>query len=210
MKELLPPQIKQIAGRAGRYRVASAATSDANFPDGVGGTVTALRRGHMALLHRSIAIPNAALKYAMLWPPFRVFERFTHNFPEGTPLTAMISRFMELSETSDHYRAIESDTQIAVANLIDHIPDIDLESRYNISFAPIKYTSKEQSDAFIKFAAAFSEGQPVTIESPSLEIPLEYINKVAKKIEAPCAITTERLRHLEQIHKIVTCYCWLS
>lgn len=146
----------------------------------------------------------------MLWPPFRVFERFTHNFQEGTPLTAMISRFMELSETSDHYRAIESDSQIALANLIDHIPDIDLESRYNISFAPVKYTSKEQSDAFVKFATAFSEGQPVTIESPALEIPLEYINKMARKIEAPCAMTAEKLRYLEQIHKIITCYCWLS
>lgn len=209
MSGLPPPQIKQIAGRAGRFRVAGV-SSDTTSSNEVGGTVTTLKRDHIPILHDSISTPNPNLTHAMLWPPYRVFEKFTQQFPVGTPLSTMITHFAEVSKTARHYRSIESDAQIALAEVIDDLPDIDLESRYNISFAPVKTQAKEQLEAFTQFANAFSEGRPVTIESPSLDLPLSLVDKMQKRIEAAEVMTASKLHTLETLHKIITCYCWLS
>ena len=203
LRYLHPPQIKQIAGRAGRFRVAGAEL-DSGTPDNTGGSATAIRRGDLRLLKEGISTPNQELTHAMLWPPWKVFERFVQEFPEGTPLATMISQFAQLGKTSSHYRILESGDQVALAQAIEHLPNIDLESRYNITFAPINTRSEDQTFLFVRLAEVLSAAKPVTIESPSLKIPLWVLDKKDYKM------TTSKLHTLEVIHKLIMCYCWLS
>jgi ATP-dependent RNA helicase SUPV3L1/SUV3 len=203
LRYLHPPQIKQIAGRAGRFRVAGAETGS-TVPDNIGGSVNALRRGDLRLLREGIAAPNPELTHAMLWPPWKIFERFVQEFPEGTPLATMISQFAEIGKTSPHYRIVESGDQVSLAQAIEQIPNIDLESRYSITFAPITTRSEDQTFLFVRLAEVLSIARPVTIETPKLKIPLWVLDKKDYKM------TSSKLHTLEVIHKLIMCYCWLS
>ena len=203
LRYLHPPQIKQIAGRAGRFRVGGAEMGS-SVPDNIGGSVTVIRKGDLRLLREGISTPNPELTHAMLWPPWKVFERFAQEFPEGTPLATMISQFAEIGRTSPHYRIVESGDQVTLAQAIEHIPNIDLESRYSITFAPIATRSEDQTFLFVRLAEVLSSARPVTIESPKVKIPLWVLDKKDYKM------TSSKLSTLEVIHKLIMCYCWLS
>lgn len=200
---LYAPQIKQIAGRAGRFRSAGV-DSDSAVARDVGGIVTTLKQDDLRALHDGMSTPNPPLEQAMLWPPWRVFEEFTHQFPDGTPLATMLAQFADLCRTTRHYRTIESEPQIILAQAIEHIPNIDLESRYSITFAPASTRDEAQVQIFQRFADVLSRAQPVTIESPELDLPLNLLEKVRQPL------SSRSLQMLESLHKIITCYCWLS
>jgi len=151
-----------------------------------------------------MATPNPPLTHAMLWPPWSIIERFTQLFPDNTPLAAILARFSDICKTSRHYRIDESDSQIVLAKAIENIPNIDLETRYAICFAPVSTRSKDMVDFFVRFAIAVSEARPVRIDSPSLGLPLDILNRTQPTI-SPTTLQT-----LEYLHKVIVCYCWLS
>jgi ATP-dependent RNA helicase SUPV3L1/SUV3 len=203
MTELFPPQIKQIAGRAGRFRIAGL-ISDSNGKEDVGGIVTTLKSSDLVPLADGMRAATQPLSHAMLWPPYRVFEQFTHHFPVGTPLAVMIAQFADVSKQSLLFRAIESEPQSVLATAIEHLPNIDPESRYSITFAPINERSEDEITRFVLFAEVMSNGKPVTIESPLLRLPLDILDKNDSKL------SHAGLKQLEILHKLITCYCWLS
>jgi ATP-dependent RNA helicase SUPV3L1/SUV3 len=203
LRYLYPPQIKQIAGRAGRFRVAGPAT-DSTIPASIGGSVTTVNKKDLIRLKEGISTPNPVLTEAILWPPWKVFERFAQEFPDGTPLGTMLSQFAEVGKTSSHYRLVESESQVVLAQAIEHLRDIDLESRYNITFAPVGIRSQDQMDLFVRLAEVVANAKPVTIESHALKLPLWVLDKKDYKM------TSSKLHTLEIIHKFIMCYCWLS
>ena len=197
------PQIKQIAGRAGRFRSA-VADSDSPVAGDAGGLVTTLEKKDLRALSEGMSTPNPPLEQAMLWPPWRIFEDFADQFPDGTPLATMLALFADLSRTTQHYHTIESGDQISLAQAIEHIPNIDLESRYKITFAPARVRDQAQVQQFQRFAEVLSRAQPVTIESPELDLPLSSLEKMRQPA------SPRSLEMLESLHKDITCYCWLS
>lgn len=205
LRYLYPPQIKQIAGRAGRFRIAGAEVETVStIPDNIGGSVTTVNKRDLPRLIAGISAENPMLTDAILWPPWKVFERFAQEFPDGTPLGTILSQFAEVGKTSPHYRLVESEAQVVLAQAIEHLRNIDLESRYSITFAPIGVRSQDQMDMFVRFAEVLSTATPVTIESPSLKFPLWVLDKKEYKM------TSSKLHTLEVIHKLIMCYCWLS
>jgi ATP-dependent RNA helicase SUPV3L1/SUV3 len=204
-RQLLPPQIKQIAGRAGRFGTPGS-VSDPSNPFELGGLVTSLEYDDMAVIREAMATPNSPLERAYLWPPWKIFEKFTHHFPENTPLATMISRFVDVSKTTGIYQSSEGEVAMTLAHAIEHLPNIDLESRYSISFAPLQPNRDEQIDAFVRFAEVLSATTPITIESPRLKLPLEVLET---EESGPHASPTQ-LKKLETLHKLITCYCWLA
>ena len=207
LRHLYAPQIKQIAGRAGRFRVAGAEES----PGDVGGSTTTIRSQDLPVLIEGLAAENPPLEQAMLWPPWRVFEKFSQEFPDGTPLATMVSQFADLGATTGHYRVLESETQIILAQAIEDIGGIDLESRYSITLAPIATRNQDEVDLFIRLATVLARAKPVTVESPTLKIPLWFIDKVPGDLKVGNGKwTAVKLHTLEMIHKLIMIYCWLS
>ena len=206
IKTLYAPQIKQIAGRAGRFRVPGAAA-----PDDVGGTATTLRSVDLPLLVEGLSSKNDALTHAMIWPPYRIFEKFAQEFPDGTPLATIASQFTDLGNSSHHYRILESESQIILAQAIEEIGGIDLESRYSITLAPIATRNQDEVDLFIRLSTVLASAKPVTIESHALQIPLSFVDKVPDKLKVGNGKWTPvKLHTLEMIHKLIMVYMWLS
>jgi len=207
MRNLYAPQIKQIAGRAGRFRVAGVAES----LDDIGGTVTTMRSEDLPVLVDGLSTENSPLTHAMLWPPWRVFEKFSQEFPDGTPLATMVSQFADLGKTSHHYRIVESESQIILAQAIENIGGIDLESRYSITLAPIATRSQDEVDLFRRLSEVLAQAKPVTIDSHTLQIPLAYVDRVPDKLKVGNGKWTPvKLHTLEMVHKLIMVYMWLS
>ena len=207
MRHLYAPQIKQIAGRAGRFRVPGATSSPAD----VGGTTTTIRSQDLPILVDGLSTQNPPLTHAILWPPWRVFEKFSQQFPDRTPLATMIAQFAELGQTTSYYRILESESQIILSQAIEDIDDMDLESRYSITLAPVSTRNQDEIDLFIRLASIMAQAKPVTIESPILKIPLWFVEKAPDKLKVGNGKWTPvKLHTLEVIHKLIMCYCWLS
>jgi len=192
------PQIKQIAGRAGRYRVAG-------VPEGhnPGGLVTTFSPSDQKYLRAGIESPNPILQKAYLWPPFRVFEKFCQQFPVGVPLASLLSQFSLSAQSLPHYDIVSSEDKIALAQVIEEETTIDFETRYNVTFAPIKTQNNQEVVLFKRCGKLLALGKPVTIENHVLDLPFHIVGKEQK-------MTKSKLHSLEMLHKMIMSYCWLA
>jgi len=202
-KPLHPSQIKQIAGRAGRFRVPGLQFNVSASND-IRGVVTTLKQGDIKALDNGLSSPNLPLKQAMLWPPWRIFQQFAQQFPGDTPLSTILSEISNISKTSHHYNSMISNDPIILASAMQDIPDIDLQSRYSLAFVPVSSKSRDQVEMFRRFANVVSNNIPITIEAPQLDFHLEKIE------ERGVGQSSTTLFQLEEYHKLITCYCWLS
>lgn len=225
VRTLTVPELKQIGGRAGRYRtVAQAAqpaaatpTSPASSEDlaftpktptpkmGQVGLVTTLEDVDLEVVHGSFENEAEPLKTAGLFPPASVIEHFSSYFPAGTPLSFILLRLRDIARLPPHYHMTNLRNNIEVAN---HIQAIPLSVRDRIIFlnAPISMKDtgmKEFLRALGTRVAKNDNAKLIDIKELNLEI-LDYTRQ-----SYPYG-RVEYLKHLEALHKCLTLYLWLS
>ena len=205
-KVLEDRQVKQIAGRAGRYGVG---TEQPNAPPAVG-TVATLKYSDMELLNSALKTPNEDLTHAFIWPPAAVFHRYAIEFPPNTPLSSIIAKFAEVSQTSNLYRTLASEVPIIIAQAIEEIKGLDLETRYHLTACPVSHRHEEEMTHFLTMVRLLGQNKPITVESHDLNLPLFLVDlKFGKKFEnRDYALKT--LRMLEMLHKTLIIFSWLS
>ncbi|EME40964.1 hypothetical protein DOTSEDRAFT_91028 [Dothistroma septosporum NZE10] len=217
--------IKQIAGRAGRFRTAAQA-SDApaseqdltaakgeiaagppsgkqgEFPENVG-LVTTMERFDFPIVSAAMQSEPEPIQSAGLFPPASVLERFTSYFPPGTPFSYMLTRLHELSQMHTRFHLCGLRDQIWVADLIEPVEGLTVADRNTICSSP---ASKADQDmwkhllpAYARCIATQSGGNLFDIK----ELPLEIL-------ESEVSASREYLRGLERLHKGIVNYLWLS
>ncbi|KAI7535291.1 P-loop containing nucleoside triphosphate hydrolase protein [Hortaea werneckii] len=218
--------IKQIAGRAGRYRTAeqanqtpeqnqdlAAAKGDSPTETMTGGEltsekenlglVTTLEQFDFPIVSAAMTAQPEPIRTAGLFPPSSVLERFASYFPPGTPFSYILTRLHELSQMHNRFHLCGLKEQIWIADLIEPVKGLTVSDRNTICSAPC---SKSESDMFKTLMPAYARciaeqttGNIVDIE----ELPLEVL-------EAPVSASREYLRELERLHKGIVTYLWLS
>ena len=219
--------IKQIAGRAGRYRVAgqaaqapvseqdlSAAKGDSAPPlaqqappspvsNEHVGLVTTLETFDFPLISSAMTTEPEPIHSAGLFPPSPILERFASYFPPGTPFSYILTRLHELSQMHSRFHLCGLKDQVWVADLIEGIPGLTISDRNIICSSPASKTDndlwRELMPAFARCIAEQSGGNIVDIQ----ELPLEIL-------EADVSPSREYLRELERLHKGLVTYLWLS
>nr|CAD1832993.1 unnamed protein product [Ananas comosus var. bracteatus] len=109
-RELSVPEIKQIAGRAGRY--------GSKYPVG---EVTCVDADDLPLLHSSLASSSPVLERAGLFPTFDLLSMYsrmhaTNNFHP------ILERFLEKAKLSPDYFISDSEEMLKVAAVVDDLP----------------------------------------------------------------------------------------
>ncbi|KAI7686150.1 P-loop containing nucleoside triphosphate hydrolase protein [Hortaea werneckii] len=218
--------IKQIAGRAGRYRTAeqasqtpeqnqdlAAAKGDSPTETMTGGEVTSekenlglvttLEEFDFPIVSAAMTAQPEPIRTAGLFPPSSVLERFASYFPPGTPFSYILTRLHELSQMHNRFHLCGLKEQIWIADLIEPVKGLTISDRNTICSAPC---SKSETDMFKTLMPAYARciaeqttGNIVDIE----ELPLEVL-------EAPVSASREYLRELERLHKGIVTYLWLS
>ncbi|GLT78559.1 hypothetical protein SLA2020_500900 [Shorea laevis] len=111
MRELTVPEIKQIAGRAGRY--------GSKFPVG---EVTCLRADDLPLLHSSLTAlpPIIELMQAGLLPSFDLLYMYSRLHP-NSGFYQILEHFLENAKLSENYFISNCEDILKVAALVDQL-----------------------------------------------------------------------------------------
>ncbi|KAK4574596.1 RNA helicase [Recurvomyces mirabilis] len=221
--------IKQIAGRAGRYRTAAfnAATPTANqdlaaakgdspvevLPPPASehqkedkneniGLVTTIEPFDYPIVSAAMASEPEPIRTAGIFPPSSVLVRFASYFPPGTPFSYILIRLHELSQMHSRFHLCGLKEQLWIADLIEPIQGLTVGDRNVICSSPCSRGDEMWRNLMPAFARCISEqsgGSIVDIE----ELPLEIL-------ELEPSASREYLRELERLHKGIVTYLWLS
>lgn len=185
MRKLTVSEIKQIAGRAGRY--------GSSFPVG---EVTCLDRHDLPLLHSSLNSPSPILERAGLFPTFDLLYMYSRlNLKSG--LYQILEHFLENAKLSANYFITDCEELLKVAAVIDELP-LGLHDKYLFCISPVDMSDDISSQGLTQFAQNYSKNGLVRLREiftpGTLEVPK----------------TPKALKELESIHKVLDLYVWLS
>lgn len=205
------PEIKQIGGRAGRYRSAQNA-GDVKLESGKPpeeekkvGLVTTMDRADLRSIRRAFNSPVNDLGVAYIQPPAAVIERFSTYFPPDTPLSFILMRIKELASVGELYQLGFNEESLTVADIIQDLP-LTIYDRLTILNVPVSLRSTGSVDVLRALARVIAEntnGDLLTIK----EIPLEFLDVSMKEFDGS---PQDYLYRLESLHVAMNQYIWLS
>ena len=208
-RQLSVPDIKQIAGRAGRYKTMDQATE---IDDGKGkarkpgptsvGMVTTLDQEDLPIVQRAMRTEPEPIRAACILPPEYLITRFASYFPPETPFDYILLRLHEIARVHWRFQLCQLRDQIAIANAIQEVAELGTSER--LTFCACPGTPQEPGAksiliAYARCVAKRSGGDLLEIPQVDLEV-LNY--------QGP--ETPEYLRRLEATHRSIVLYLWLS
>jgi ATP-dependent RNA helicase SUPV3L1/SUV3 len=200
-------QIKQIAGRAGRFGLHEDAEA--------GGVATTLREDGMAALRKAIAVPMTSISCARLGEESMLTRtHIVEALPPGAPLSAVLSVVRHVCAPRAPYRMVDLGGVRAVVAMIDELAaGLDLQERLHLSHAPIQMRDPRVADGMLQFLRAYRAALSVRVRralGPSGL--LQHLATVGALRREPGArrVTMMTLAPLESLHKLLSCYIWLA
>ncbi|KAI8010632.1 hypothetical protein LOK49_LG06G02987 [Camellia lanceoleosa] len=184
-RQLTIPEIKQIAGRAGRY--------GSKFPFG---EVTCLDREDLPLVHSALDSPSPIIERAGLFPNFDLLYMFSRLHPEKS-LHQILEHFAENAKLSANYFIANCEDMLKVAAIIDELP-LGLHDKFLFCISPVDVNDEISFQGLTQFAQNYAKNGIVRLR----EIFTPGTLQVPK--------TPTALQELESIHKVLDLYVWLS
>ncbi|XP_056695986.1 DExH-box ATP-dependent RNA helicase DExH16, mitochondrial isoform X3 [Spinacia oleracea] len=185
MRDLTVPEIKQIAGRAGRY--------GSKYPVG---EVTCLDREDLPLLHSSLNSPSPDLERAGLFPSYDLLLMYSRANPQNG-LYQILEHFSMNAKLSSNYFISDCEEMLKVAAIIDELP-LGLKEKYLFCISPVDVDDDISSQGLVQFAQTYAQKGLVQL----------------REIFTPGTLTVPKtpaaLQELESVHKVLELYVWLS
>jgi ATP-dependent RNA helicase SUPV3L1/SUV3 len=219
--------LKQIAGRAGRYKSSleaenesKAAIASAKGESGVGfddtkptATKSAAKPRTVGICTTMDAVDFQFLKHGMnqepepitsagLFPPSLVVERFASYFPPGTPFSYIMLRLHEISDIHPRFHLCALKDQLAIADVIHTVENLSISERIILCAAPTSMKDNLEKEFLRYLAECIAEGKSGQL----LDLP----NLPLDRLDEPASGERAYLYSLEQLHKMIITYLWLS
>ncbi|KAG8417546.1 RNA helicase [Metarhizium acridum] len=201
------PEIKQIGGRAGRYRTAQSAVgvnAEEAEKEKVG-LVTTMDQADLRNVEKAFQKKVNDIEYASIQPPAGIVERFASYFPPDTPLSFILMRIKAAATVGPRYRLNVSSDALEIADIIQDLP-LTIYDRLTFCYLPVALRAEGAVDvlrALARVLANNSAGDLLSIK----EIPLEFLEV---KMEDYPGGPQEYLSKLEALHVAINQYIWLS
>jgi ATP-dependent RNA helicase SUPV3L1/SUV3 len=253
-RTLVTPDIKQIAGRAGRYKSAFQANkaseealavakansepekvtiTEASTPveessqgmpvsevnsslqtpaigeepatsqDSTLGLVTTLEDFDFPVISKAMKEEPEPIRSAGIFPPAPIVERFASYFPPDTPFSYVLMRLHELSQMHSRFHLCGLRDQLWIADLIEPIQGLTVTDRNILCACPASKSDKDLIKNLMPALARCIEQQGGGALYDIEEMPLEVL-------ELEMSPNRDYLRQLEQLHKAIVSYLWLS
>ncbi|XP_044468324.1 DExH-box ATP-dependent RNA helicase DExH18, mitochondrial [Mangifera indica] len=176
-------QVKQIAGRAGRR--------GSIYPDGL---TTTLHLEDLDYLIECLKQPFEPVKKVGLFPFFEQVELFAGQLSNVT-FCQLLEKFGENCRLDGSYFLCKHDHIKKVANMLEKVPGLSLEDRFNFCFAPVNIRDPKAMYHLLRFATSYSQNVAVS---------------VAMGMPKGSARNDAELLDLETKHQVLSMYLWLS
>lgn len=209
-KLLSIPQIKQIAGRAGRYRTArQGADPDTDKLDGAPspprqaiGLVTCMEEADLPIIQQALQTEPEPITAAGLLPPTDFVEGFAARLPKGLPFEYIYQRVCDVARMHPRFKLSGVSSQSGIARVLDSVRNLTIKDRLCFSFSPANTRKQEDVKLLMAYGKCVANNKPVAcVDLP--EIPLEVL-------DAPMSGSREYLASLESLHRSLILYLWLS
>lgn len=222
------PQIKQIAGRAGRFGF-----NDANGT--VAGEVTTLDDGDMSILRAAMKSSTTPLTKAALLAPFTNIKTFSSLLPSATPLSKTLQLITTIGATMPHYFSSPHNGPQSIADAIQHIGRLTLGERIVFTNSPANMRDEMMVKTLVAWVETYAEGKKILMKDWGVESDLFQVLDViedAQRARIPSSssapspsspapfvptlsifnsiYTPLRLAQLESFHRALTLYLWFS
>lgn len=208
--------LKQIAGRAGRYRTAAQAEGAAgdldegsedsktllNMPPPNLGLVTTLEEADLPILQKAMQGELDPIMSAGIFPPTSVLLKFATYFPPSTSFSYILLRLHELSLRHPRYHLCVLKDQIAIADTIQPILKLSIHDRIVFCAAPATVKNMCMRPILAALARCVGDNSSgALLDIP--EIPLDILDEDTKPDRS-------YMEQLESLHKALILYLWLS
>ncbi|KAJ5177562.1 uncharacterized protein N7500_000261 [Penicillium coprophilum] len=200
LQRLTVPEIKQIGGRAGRYRPANVTESTNEEPNV--GLISCLEEVDLPYIQQAMKLEPPPLSAAGIFPPESVFRKFAAYFPPGVPFEYLIKRVLEIAKVNPLFFLCDPTSQLGNAEIIDTVKGLPFEDQLKFMVSPMdrqSASSRDVTGAMADCVAEHHEGRLLDISHLNLEV-----------IEQPVSGSNEYLHDLESLHRAVILYLWLS
>lgn len=182
-RELLPTEVKQIAGRAGRYGLEDI------------GYIGALDKKALETISSKFYQPLLSLEL-----PFSVMASLEHviligEILETENLSVILNFFAENMEFEGPFVAGNIDSMLEISAIVDEY-QLDLKTRFHLACAPASISSPYIESVFHRYIKQIEAGIPVKY------IPPRDLPRVAQ--------TNEMMLNAEDRVREISLYLWLS
>ena len=180
---LTPSEIRQIAGRAGRYGLHEE------------GFVGALTGPVLQTVTELIDEPAPPIR-----GPYRVMANFEHielvsKIIETESLSEILGFFVKHMQFDGPFVAANIENMLEIAKMVD-LYRLDLKSKYHLACAPLSLGSPYLESVFHRYLIALERSEPIPFQMPR-DLPA-------------VAQTSDMLFEAEEMVKEVSLYLWLS
>lgn len=221
------PQIKQIAGRAGRYGVHTSPTApdDASATaTTTNGEATTLDEADMTILREAMAEPTVQVTQASLAATYETSRDFATLLPPDTPFSKIFNLVEAVAQTTPHYRGVGHAGWGEISDKINQIEPLSFQERYLLGTAPVNLRDPKVVATLISFTESFAAGRRILMEEWAEDSGVRtYLDKIEKArratqqgtdrmvtVQGANVYTSEFLMSLESSHRCLTLYLWLS
>jgi len=182
-RNLLPSEIHQISGRAGRYGL-----HEEGFVGALNSDVLSVVKKNFHKEAKTISIP------------FKVMANLEHiklvgSILEEKSLSEILKFFVKNMEFDGPFVATNLDDMVEAAILVDNY-DLDIATKYHLACAPLTLKSPYIVAAYEGYLTALEKKMPITYAMPPLS--------------GNYAHTTDELLRAEDMVKEISLYLWLS
>lgn len=197
-------QIKQIAGRAGRY----------GLHGKPGGFVTTLHKEDIPTLCRALATPAPALSCAVLDPPGHWMEDVSQVLPLKASTQALLEVPSYVSGIRPPFRAAAQIRLDQLSQFIDtHAKDLLLSDKLLFKNCPIQWSDPIALDTLAQILHLYTNTIRVELDAVLSVAPFMNVLENVERMmpdRAKARACKDALKHLEGLHKVLVLYLWLS
>ncbi|KAI6711105.1 hypothetical protein B2J93_7175 [Marssonina coronariae] len=217
---MAPYEIKQIAGRAGRFKTAQDAISQGKdaangvSPLGVDvakkpvtseGLVTTLEKFDLPIVRRSMNTDVPPIKTAGVFPPTDILLRFASYFPPKTPFSYIVLRLHGMAALAPQFHICDLKDQIRIADIIQKL-EISHMDRITMMSAPINLKDSGTKDVIFEMAKCIAEQRNAAL----LDLKCFKFELLDQDIHQHPHGSKGYLKEAEAFHRWITLYLWLS
>jgi len=182
-RNLLPSEIHQISGRAGRYGLSEE------------GYVGALNAESLKIVHKNFYKDAKTITI-----PFKVMANLEHiklvsKILEENSIEEILRFFVKNMEFNGPFYASSLGDMIEAAKIVDCY-DLDIATKYHLTCAPLTLKSPYIISAYERYLHSLERGEPVYYLAP--------------KTLGSFAQTTDDLLRVEDMVKEISLYLWLT
>lgn len=191
-------QVKQIAGRAGRFRVPGSSE------EGTGGKVTAMGSGDLRYIKECLAQETPRIRQCGLYPNDSLFVQYASSFGMKKRFSDVLLEMGVTSELNPRFYLCGVENMTEIAALFDAIHGLTLSERILLAKAPVKTRVPLCVSVFKRLCTVVANTNSITV----LDIPEIDFSMLA--VPADYKFTINDIGKYEDIHSNLVLYLWLS